>query len=91
MDNQYFCGLWRTTGFLMNFAAVLELVTIVAYIVVLAGGRQKRQSGWKLLGALLLVTAAMQCAAMAIVVSVLLGVWECFVDSMLNALLGLCV
>ena len=28
----------------MNFAAVLELVTIVTYIVVLAGGKQKRQN-----------------------------------------------
>src|SRR3981189_2777299 len=43
----YFCSLWRTTGFLMNFAAVLELVTIVAYIIILAGGKQKRQGGWK--------------------------------------------
>jgi formate hydrogenlyase subunit 3/multisubunit Na+/H+ antiporter MnhD subunit len=72
MDDGYFCSLWRTTGFLMNFAAVLELVTIVAYIVILAGGKQKRQSGWKLLGALLVVTGAVQCAAMAIVVSFLL-------------------
>lgn len=53
----------------MNFAAVLELVTIIAYIVILAGGKQKRQNEWKLLGALLLVTGAVQCAAMAIVVS----------------------
>lgn len=67
-DDGYFCGLWRTTGFLMNFAAVLELVTIVTYIVILAGGKQKRQSGWKVLAALLVVTGAVQCAAMAIVV-----------------------
>ncbi len=52
----------------MNFAAVLELVTIVTYIVILAGGKQKRQSGWKVLAALLVVTGAVQCAAMAIVV-----------------------
>jgi hypothetical protein len=69
----YFCGLWRTTGFLMNFAAVLELATIVAYVVILAGGKQKRQNGWKLLGVLLVVTGAVQCAAMAIVVSFLPG------------------
>lgn len=53
---------------MMNFAAVLELVTIVAYIVILAGGKQKRQNGWKLLAALLVLTGAVQCAAMAIVV-----------------------
>jgi len=56
----------------MNFAAVLELVTIVAYVVILAGGKQKRLSGWKLLGALLVATGVVQCAAMAIVVCFLL-------------------
>lgn len=56
----------------MNFAAVFELVTIVAFIVVLAGGKQKRERGWKLLAAMLLITGAVQCAAMALVVSFLL-------------------
>jgi hypothetical protein len=65
----YFCTLWRTTGFLMNFAAVLELVTIVTYIVVLAGGKQKRQNGWKVILGMLVGTGAVQSAAMALVVS----------------------
>jgi hypothetical protein len=71
-NGRYFCSLWRTTGFLMNLAAVLEFVTIVAYIVVLAGGKQKRRAGWKLLSIILLVTGMVQCAAMAIVASLTL-------------------
>lgn len=53
---------------MMSFAAVLELVTIVAYVVVLAGGRQKRENGWRVLSFLLVVVGLLQCASMAIVV-----------------------
>ena len=53
---------------MMSFAAVLELVTIVAYVVVLAGGKQKRENGWKVLSFLLVVVGLLQCASMAIVV-----------------------
>ncbi|KAI9849900.1 MAG: hypothetical protein M1837_000114 [Sclerophora amabilis] len=59
--------MWRTVGFLMSFAVVLEGMTFVAYITVLGGGRQKRETGWKVLGFLLLLTAVVQCAGMAIV------------------------
>ena len=53
----------------MSFAAVLELVTLVAYIVVLLGGKQKREVGWKVLAFMLMLVGVVQCAAMAIVVS----------------------
>jgi hypothetical protein len=53
----------------MNAAAVVELVAIVTYIVILAGGRQKRERGWKLMAALLVVIGLAQCVAMALVVS----------------------
>jgi hypothetical protein len=54
---------------MMSFAAVLELVTLVAYLVVLIGGRQKRETGWKVLAFLLVAVGVLQCASMAIVVS----------------------
>ncbi|KAE8454058.1 hypothetical protein EG329_007836 [Mollisiaceae sp. DMI_Dod_QoI] len=65
--DRYFCSMWRSVGFMMSFAAVLELVTLVAYVVVLAGGKQKREIGWKVLTSLLLAVGALQCASMAIV------------------------
>ncbi|KAH8685763.1 hypothetical protein BGZ60DRAFT_523044 [Tricladium varicosporioides] len=66
-DERYFCSMWRSVGFLMSFAAVLELVTIVAYLVILNGGKQKRETGWRILSFLLFLVGIVQCAGMAIV------------------------
>jgi hypothetical protein len=60
--------MWRSVGFMMSFAAVLELVTIVAYLMVIAGGKQKRETGWRVLAFLLVLVGVVQCGAMAIVV-----------------------
>ncbi|CAG8951015.1 hypothetical protein HYFRA_00006412 [Hymenoscyphus fraxineus] len=65
--DRYFCSMWRSVGFLMSFAAVLELVTLVAYLVVINGGKQKREAGWKVLSFLLVLVGVVQCASMAIV------------------------
>lgn len=61
--------MWRSVGFMMSFAAVFELVTIVAYAVVIFGGKQKRETGWKVLAFMLVLVGVVQCGAMAIVVS----------------------
>lgn len=53
----------------MSFAAVLELATIVAYVIIIGGGKQKRETGWKVLGFMLMLVGIVQCAGMAIVVS----------------------
>lgn len=52
----------------MSFAAVVELVTLVAYVVVLFGGKQKRETGWKILCFLLVLVGIVQAAGMSIVV-----------------------
>ena len=53
---------------MMSFTSVLEMATIVAFAVVLIGGRQKRVDGWKVLSAMLVLVGILQCAGMAIVV-----------------------
>jgi hypothetical protein len=53
---------------MMSFAAMLELATLVAYVVVILGGKQKREGGWKVLASMLLLVGVVQCASMAIVV-----------------------
>ncbi len=53
----------------MSFAVVLEGMTLIAYVVILAGGKQKRESGWGVLSGLHVLCAALQCAGMAIIVS----------------------
>ncbi|KAK4899492.1 hypothetical protein LTR17_019141 [Elasticomyces elasticus] len=66
-EDRYFCSMWRSTGFLMNFSIVLELACVVAYIVILLGGRSSREAGWQVLSPMLGFVAAAQLIAMALV------------------------
>ncbi|KAI4186341.1 MAG: hypothetical protein LQ346_005705 [Caloplaca aetnensis] len=66
-QDRHFCSMWRSVGFLMSFAVVIEGMTLVAFIVVLAGGKQKREQGWKVICGLLVLVALVQCAGMAII------------------------
>lgn len=56
----------------MSFAVVMEGMTLITFIVVLAGGKQKREQGWKVMSALLVLAGLIQCAGSAIIVSLLL-------------------
>jgi len=56
----------------MSFAAALELATLVAYVVVILGGKQMRETGWRILAFMLTLVGVVQCASMAIVVCILL-------------------
>ena len=66
-DGGRFCNMWRTTGFLMSLAVVMELATIVGFLVTVAGGKAKREAGWRVLCGMLGVAAALQFGAMAVV------------------------
>ena len=70
--DRYFCSMWRSVGFMMSFAAALELATLVAYVVVILGGKQMRETGWRILAFMLTLVGVVQCASMAIVVCILL-------------------
>lgn len=65
--DRYFCSMWRSVGFLISFAIVLEGMTLITYIVILVGGKQKRESGWKILAGLHFLCGAVECAGMAII------------------------
>lgn len=67
-EGRHFCSAWRTTGFLMNLAAVAELAALVGFLVTMAGGRAKREAGWRVMATLLVLVAAAQLVAVAIVV-----------------------
>ncbi|SRR6266480_4411158 len=64
-----FCSLWRSVGFLMSFAVIIELATLIAYTVIILGEKRRREFGWKVVCGLLAIGAIVQCASMAIVVS----------------------
>ncbi|KAF2649825.1 hypothetical protein K491DRAFT_707905 [Lophiostoma macrostomum CBS 122681] len=66
-DKKTFCHMWRTVGFLTTFAVAIQLATLVSFIVIIAGGVQRRTQGWKVICSVLTVGGLVQCAGMAIV------------------------
>ncbi|PYH87614.1 hypothetical protein BO71DRAFT_175742 [Aspergillus ellipticus CBS 707.79] len=65
--DRYFCSMWRSVGFLMSFAVVLEGMTMVAFLIILSGGKRLRESGWKVLSLLIILSAVVQAASMSLV------------------------
>lgn len=66
-ENRYFCSIWRSVGFLMSFAVVLEGMTIAAFAVLLVGGKQKREQGWGFMATMAGLAALVQAVAGSIV------------------------
>jgi hypothetical protein len=64
----------------MSFAVVLEGMALVAYVIVLSGGKRLRESGWKILSLLIILSAIVQAASMSIVVGS--GFPDCAYDLM---------
>lgn len=51
----------------MSFAVVIEGMTFFSFVVMIAGGKQKRESGWRILAGLLFLIGGVQCAGMALI------------------------
>ncbi|KAH7026218.1 uncharacterized protein B0I36DRAFT_330146 [Microdochium trichocladiopsis] len=66
-DDQFFCSMWRSSGFLLSFATIVELATLITFLVVMLGGKYKRETGWKLIGSFLVADAVIEFAGMGIV------------------------
>ncbi|KAF2493233.1 hypothetical protein BU16DRAFT_465228 [Lophium mytilinum] len=66
-DKWSFCSMWRTVGFLMSFAVILELATLTSYAIIILGGKQRRDRGWKVVCAFLVVSALVELVSMALV------------------------
>ena len=64
-----FCSMWRTVGWLMSLAMILEMATLVGVVVILAGGKARREAGWRILAALLAVGGLVLFSGMSVVVS----------------------
>lgn len=58
--------MWRSIGFLMSLGVVIEGMTIAAFIILLVGGKQRREQGWAVLVILVLVAALLQVAGMSL-------------------------
>lgn len=59
--------MWRSVGFLMNFAVVLEGMTLIAFIVMLFGSLQKRIAGKTVITGFLLLVAVLQLVSMSLI------------------------
>lgn len=66
--DRYFCSMWRSVGFLMSFAVVIEGMTIAAFIILIMGGKQRREQGWGVMTLLAVIAALVQACAMALIV-----------------------
>lgn len=71
-EDRYFCSVWRSVGFLMSFAVVLQGMAVVSYLIILSGGKRLRESGWKALSVLVVLGAIVQAGVGCIVVSYIL-------------------
>jgi hypothetical protein len=68
-EERYFCSMWRSVGFLMSLGVVIEGMTIAAFIILLLGGKQRREKGWAVLSIMVVIAAVVQAAAMSLTVS----------------------
>lgn len=75
-DDKAFCAMWRTSAFLMSFATVAELATLVCFVVTIGGGQYKREYGWKVLNGLLATVAVAQFMALGLVVGPRWAMWR---------------
>lgn len=66
--DRYFCSMWRSVGFLMSFAVVLQAISVVSYVIIIWGNKQLREGGWRTLSWMVIMSATVQAASMAIVV-----------------------
>ncbi|KAK2836924.1 hypothetical protein FQN49_006581, partial [Arthroderma sp. PD_2] len=67
ISNPTFCSMWRSAGFFLSLAVVLEGMTFVAFVVILAGGKQMRETGWRILTIFLVLIGLVQAAGMGLV------------------------
>ena len=54
----------------MSFAVVLEGMSVVSYLIILSGGKRLRESGWRVLSLLVVLSAVVQAGSVSIVVRV---------------------
>lgn len=54
----------------MSFAVVLEGMSVVSYLIILSGGKRLRESGWRVLSLLVVLSVIVQAGSVSIVVSV---------------------
>lgn len=60
--------MWRSVGFLMSFAVVLEGMSVLSYLIIIMGTKRLRENGWKVLSLLVVLGSIVQVGAVCLVV-----------------------
>ncbi|PFH60815.1 hypothetical protein XA68_10276 [Ophiocordyceps unilateralis] len=55
-----FCSLWRTISFMASLATILCLGCLTSFLVVMRGGKYKRETGWPFVTGMLSVVAVVE-------------------------------
>lgn len=66
---RYFCSMWKTVGFIASVSALLSLAGLVAFAVVIRGGKYKRETGWPFATSMMALVSVLQFVTISIVVS----------------------
>lgn len=82
---RYFCSMWRTVGFLASFTTLLCLGGLVTFIVIMCGGKYKRETGWPFAAGMLTLVSVVEFAAISIVVSRLSRIGNISKDKLIDA------
>ncbi|KAK1250553.1 hypothetical protein MKX08_010556 [Trichoderma sp. CBMAI-0020] len=64
---RYFCSMWRTVGFMASFTIILCLAGLIAFALVMGGGKYRRETGWPFVSALLTLVSVVEFIIISIV------------------------
>ncbi|KAM0451323.1 hypothetical protein ACHAPV_005306 [Trichoderma viride] len=64
---RYFCSMWRTVGFMASFTIILCLASLIAFALVMGGGKYRRETGWPFVSALLTLVSVVEFIIISIV------------------------
>ncbi|KHN94327.1 uncharacterized protein MAM_07856 [Metarhizium album ARSEF 1941] len=64
---RYFCDMWKTVGFMASLAAIMCLASLVCFLVVMKGGKYKRETGWPLVSGMLTLVSVVELVIISIV------------------------
>jgi hypothetical protein len=60
--------MWKTVGFMASLAAIMCLASLVSFLVVMKGGKYKRETGWPLVSGMLTMVSVVELTIISIVV-----------------------
>ncbi|PHH81320.1 hypothetical protein CDD82_1021 [Ophiocordyceps australis] len=70
-QQRYFCSMWRSIGFMAALAAILSFATMTCFVVVMYGGKLKRETGWPFVTSMLGLVSLVELITISMVAYIL--------------------